>query len=196
MAAAMKQNLSLKAQATKDALVKAAAKEFNTNGYFNTDTNRIARTAGYAPGTFYKYFQNKQQVFLSAYRNWVAAEWATIGGLKENQATTADMIAAVLAHHKKWKQFRADLRALAATDPEIKNLQNKLRRQQITRLAEFDPRFAPKDTDWSTQTFLFLMVERTCDAIADGSAKASRANEAALLSLLEQTIENLARGTA
>ena len=47
--------------ATREALVDAAARIFNGSGYFATDTNAIAREAGYAPASFYKHFKDKSK---------------------------------------------------------------------------------------------------------------------------------------
>ena len=41
---------------TRERLVAAAAAVFNRDGYHGTDSNRLARAAGYAPATFYKHF--------------------------------------------------------------------------------------------------------------------------------------------
>jgi AcrR family transcriptional regulator len=56
-------------QESRRALLKAAAKIFNSEGYFATDSNRIARAAGYAPGTFYTHFADKRAIFLAVYEN-------------------------------------------------------------------------------------------------------------------------------
>src|ERR1700757_408625 len=63
---------------TRSRLVAAAGKLFNSVGYFGTDSNRIAREAGYAPGTFYVHFADKREIFLEVYRGWVDSEWRAI----------------------------------------------------------------------------------------------------------------------
>lgn len=59
---------------TRERLVVAAAQLFNRVGYDGTDSNRIAREAGYAPGTFYKHFRDKKEIFLAVYEGWVTKE--------------------------------------------------------------------------------------------------------------------------
>src|ERR1700749_1990478 len=66
---------------TRSRLVAAAGKLFNSVGYFGTDSNRIARAAGYAPGTFYVHFADKREIFLEVYRGWVASEWQAIAAV-------------------------------------------------------------------------------------------------------------------
>jgi AcrR family transcriptional regulator len=50
--------LKLEPPSTSNDLIAAAAAEFNEFGFSGTDTNRIARRAGYAPQTFYRWFKD------------------------------------------------------------------------------------------------------------------------------------------
>src|SRR5262249_38613822 len=63
---------------TRERLITAAARVFNSAGYHGTDSNRLARAAGYAPATFYKHFPDKRAIFLATYEAWVTAEWAEV----------------------------------------------------------------------------------------------------------------------
>src|SRR5262245_39246994 len=63
---------------TRARLVAAAARVFNRDGFHGTDSNRIARAAGYAPGSFYKHFADKRAIFLEAWEAWVTAEWEAV----------------------------------------------------------------------------------------------------------------------
>ena len=65
---------------TSGQLLYAARDLFNSVGYWNTDTNKIAREAGFAPATFYKHYEDKRDIFLAVYREWVLAEWEDIQG--------------------------------------------------------------------------------------------------------------------
>ena len=56
----------------------AAAEIFGRVGYHGTDSNRIAKEAGYATGTFYKHFKDKREAFLAAYEAWVTSEWNAV----------------------------------------------------------------------------------------------------------------------
>src|SRR5271169_3016058 len=105
---------------TRDALLEAAARIFNSDGYHGTDSNRIAREAGYAPGTFYVHFADKLAIFLDVYENWMSTEWSSIEAILNcggsARALRTRLSRAVLAHHRKWRTFRASMRALSATD--------------------------------------------------------------------------------
>src|ERR1700721_3815023 len=63
---------------TRARLVTTAGEIFNRVGYHGTDSNRIAKEAGYATGTFYKHFKDKREAFLAVYEAWVTSEWRAI----------------------------------------------------------------------------------------------------------------------
>ena len=124
---------------TRDRLLAAAAVEFNRVGYHGTDSNRLARAAGYAPATFYKHFPDKRALFLAAYADWVTAEWARVEQLVRAGGPRAQLAAAivetVLAMHRTWRGLRASLRALVAADPVARAFYRAQRRRQLERLA-------------------------------------------------------------
>src|SRR6185503_20792385 len=73
-------------------LLAAAAKEFNQRGFDGTDTNRIARRAGFAPQTFYRWFQDKTEVFLAVYRTWEDQERAMLSKLLARKAPASEFV--------------------------------------------------------------------------------------------------------
>src|SRR5258708_37753810 len=98
---------------TRHALIEAAARIFNSDGYHGTDSNRIAREAGYAPGTFYVHFADKLAIFLAVYENWVSIEWSSIDAILKSggsaRAIRMRLSRAVLEPHGKWRAARASL---------------------------------------------------------------------------------------
>src|SRR4051794_38051909 len=108
---------------TRQRLIEAAGAEFNRLGYHGTDSNRIARAAGYAPGSFYKHFADKRAAFLEVYAAWARREW---DGLEQVLAAptpppdpAGSMLEVLLESHRAWRGFRASLRALTAVDPVV-----------------------------------------------------------------------------
>src|SRR5215467_13204038 len=63
---------------TRSRLVAAAAEVFNQSGFYGTDSNRIAQSAGYSTGVFYKHFSDKREIFLAVYERWSLAEWEQV----------------------------------------------------------------------------------------------------------------------
>jgi AcrR family transcriptional regulator len=59
------EGLSRRAAATVRNLVDAGAAQFSSKGYFRTSVDDIVAAAGVARGTFYKYFNEKQDLLLA-----------------------------------------------------------------------------------------------------------------------------------
>src|SRR5262245_36194972 len=112
-----------RAERTRASLVETAMRVFNEVGFWGTDSNAIAREAGYSPGTFYRHFSDKRAIFLAAYHSWSEHEAEQLGALlarshangngKRNGAAGA-FVDYLVEHHGRWRTFRASLRALAA----------------------------------------------------------------------------------
>ena len=66
---------------TRESLIGAAGAEFRERGFSGTDSNKIARRAGFAPQTFYRWFTDKTEIFLAVYRAWEEEEKTVVGAL-------------------------------------------------------------------------------------------------------------------
>ncbi len=99
---------------TADKLVEAAASEFNELGFSGTDSNRIARRAGFAPQTFYRWFEDKTEIFIKVYELWQQQEVGVLRKLLAENASDARVVQACVAHHKAFLIFRRSLRQLSA----------------------------------------------------------------------------------
>ena len=163
----MKRNRKLVARdadATREALIEAARQAFNEEGFFGTDSNKIARAAGFAPQTFYRHFTDKTEIFLAVYESWWTAEVDALGGLKRESPSCAGEAARIaLLFHRRWRVFRRSLRHLAIVDPRVRAARAKAREAQIAR-AKAIARTARSETEWIA---ILLNAERLCDAAAD-----------------------------
>ena len=178
---------------TRRALIEAAAKIFNSAGYHGTDSNRIAREAGYAPGTFYVHFPDKLAIFLAVYENWVSAEWSSIEVILKSggRAIRRQLSRAVLEHHRKWRTFRASLRALSSTDDVVHAARVASRSRQIetmTRLIRARNTRVPSRARMLAQ---LLIAEALCDAVAEGDAKSLGIREEEIVRLLDESSRDL-----
>jgi AcrR family transcriptional regulator len=160
---------------TRARLVAAAADLFNRAGYHGTDSNRIARRAGYAAGTFYKHFPDKREILLAAWEAWVGAEWSEVeaelraGG--ERRDVAGRIVALVLRHHVRWRGLRASMAALLAEDAAVRRFHREQRRRQLDLLRAMRERIgAPPRPDEEDAVLLFTL-ERACDAIANGEVR-------------------------
>jgi AcrR family transcriptional regulator len=150
---------------TRQKLVLAAVKEFGQGGFSGTDTNRIAKRAGFAPQTFYRWFRDKTEIFIAVYRLWEEDERDMIDGLLAANAKPAEIVDAAIAHHRDYLVFRRSLRALSVEDPQVRAARADSRKRQIERLKAWN-----KGSRKSTAEIAaaLLQMERLADAIAEG----------------------------
>jgi AcrR family transcriptional regulator len=191
---------------TRNRLVEAAGKLFNSVGYFGTDSNRIAREAGYAPGTFYVHFADKREIFLEVYRGWVDSEWRAIAAAiapekgagarspslrsPSLRSQSLRIAQAVLRHHREWRMFRKSLRALTVTDERVHQARVAQRARQIAQMAELLKARGVTQTPARIYANL-LLFEILCDAVADGDTATLGLKERDILARLAADVDAL-----
>lgn len=183
--------------AAREALVVAAEQIFNRDGYFATNSNAIAREAGYAPATFYTHFEDKLGLFVTVYERWVLEEWKEIrsrpltGG---RRTILTGIVDAVIARHVRTAVFRRSLRALDLLEPDVRARRNIHRSQQLDWMAELGASLEAAHTSIENRTLALLMIERLADAIADRELDALDLDIDSVLASLVSTIETLLFG--
>jgi AcrR family transcriptional regulator len=191
---------------TRERLVAAAADVLNRDGYYGTDSNAIARAAGYSPATFYKHFVDKRAILLAAYERWVTTEWDHIGTVLRTGAaaataaprarrrrgdatrTATQLTAWIVAHHRRWRGLRASVLALAGTDAAVRQCYVAQRRRQLELLGEMRRRRARPPGDREADALLLFAFERTCDALAGDEARALALRPAHIEALLVRAL--------
>jgi AcrR family transcriptional regulator len=170
---------------TAGKLVAAAAKEFKRHGFHGTDSNKIARRAGFAPQTFYRWFRDKTQIFLAVYRAWEDEEREVVGGLLAARAPDERLVDAIVAHHRAYRLFRRSLRQLSLEDAVVRRARAESRLRQIERIRRGTGLEVGSTADIAV---ILLQIERLSDAIAEGELSdlgiADAAARAALGALL------------
>jgi AcrR family transcriptional regulator len=158
---------------TRSRLTLTAAHIFNRVPYWEADTNAIAKEAGYSTGTFYRHFKDKREIFIAAYREWVAEEWANIESTIIPGQTPTESIDraadALIEHHRRWRVFRGNVRALITYDEELRELTQALRREQLEKMSMLRMRMGQQPSrTLENDAVHAMMFERVCDGIADG----------------------------
>jgi AcrR family transcriptional regulator len=151
---------------TRAALLVAGEREFNTRGFHGTDTNRIARIAGYAPQTFYRHFTDKTEIFVAVYERWWQSEADAVRRVFDARGNfdALKLADTLIAFHVKWRGFRRSLRHLAVEDARVRTARTKARKAQIATTRALRPGLKRGDAQiYAT----LLTLERLCDAIAD-----------------------------
>jgi AcrR family transcriptional regulator len=171
-------------------LVTAAAKEFQEHGYGGTDTNKIARRAGFAPQTFYRWFADKTEIFVAVYQQWVREEFAQVDRLRQQNAPDRKLVDAVIAHHRAYHVFRRSLRQLTVEDDRVRKARAASRLEQIERIKA---RYLPAQRTTAEVAIFLFQYERLCDAVADGELHDLGVDESAVRAHLEELYERLRR---
>ena len=185
-------------------LLSSAATLFNRDGYFGTDSNKIARAAGIGPASFYRHFADKKAIFLEAYALWVDGDWAILErrsaapdqdasrrarARAESAESAESVVAAYLRRHRQWSVFRRSMHALVASDEEARRFHLSIRRNQMRRLAAMLDAVGAPERDREELLRRFLSFERCANALADGEVAALGLSEARFEEALTREIE-------
>jgi AcrR family transcriptional regulator len=152
-------------QGTAEKLVRSAASEFNQHGFLGTDTNRIARRAGFAPQTFYRWFDDKTDIFIKVYERWQHEEASTLQRLLAKDASDARLVRAVVTHHRRFRIFRRSLRQMSIEDDAVRKARAASRLNQIEQIRKWNPAQSASTADLAVALF---KIERLADALAEG----------------------------
>ena len=171
---------------TRQKLVLGALAEFNDHGYFGTDSNKIAKRSGFAPQTFYRWFPDKKAVFLAAYAFWWQSEVTELGAMLAQQATPRALAEAIVAHHRLHVRFRRSLRFLTTEDEDVRAARAAGRLAQLDRMAAIG-----RQKDRSVLAGQLLMIERWCDALADGEFSDLGVSDVEALDMIAQALDGV-----
>ena len=172
---------------TRQLLLAAAVAEFSAPGYAGTDTNKIARRAGFAPQTFYRWFKDKREIFLAVYQQWEEGEAALLTELARQGAPAARLVEALIDHHKNHRNFRRALRQLSLEDDHVRRARAESRRRQLMRIGGKQT----NATKLEKLAVALLEIERLSDAIAEGELDDLGVGAGACLEELERLIESM-----
>lgn len=178
---------------TRKRLLAAAAIQFNRLGYHGTDSNNIAKAAGYAAGTFYKHFQDKREVFLAVYESWVSAVWQAVEEelLQRSgpEQTARRIVESNIKFHTKWRGLRASLMELIFSDREAREFFRKQRRRQLDYMAHLRSRLSLAPRTREQDAIHLFLTERVFDAIGQGEIQMLGLDRAAIVkSMVERVL--------
>jgi AcrR family transcriptional regulator len=157
-----KQGTKRDPEATRAELIGAARKEFEERGFDATQSNKIARRAGYAPQTFYRHFTDKVDILLAVYADWVAEEREAITAA----GSIRQAARAILDHHRTSLRFRRALRALTITDERVRAARAETRQALTAYLRTLAPHIAEMSEARLARSL--FVIERVADACVEG----------------------------
>lgn len=147
---------------TAELLLAAAAAEFAEHGFDGTDSNRIARRAGFAPQTFYRWFDDKTAIFVTVYSQWQLEELGLLQRLVGERASSAQIARHVIEHHVANRVFRRSMRRLAIEEPAVRKARADSRNRQIAAIRGLGSSLKPSEI-----AMRLMEMERLSDAIAE-----------------------------
>ncbi|MFW0797409.1 TetR/AcrR family transcriptional regulator [Gordonia sp. CPCC 205515] len=129
------ESLSARGRATRDALLDAAQRVFESAGFLDARVEQIAGEAGVAYGTFYRYFESKEHVFRELSTRLFTEvhsrePWAT--DLSPAQRLIASNRAYYQAYRRNAKMM-AIVEQVATFNEEFRTLRHDHRSQVVDR---------------------------------------------------------------
>lgn len=169
-------------------LTQAALSEFSELGFAGTDSNKIARRAGFSPQTFYRWFGSKTEIFIAAYRLWEDTEMSALDNLQLRGSDARALAKTIAKHHQEHLIFRRSLRLLAIEDPDVRAARTDSRLRQIERIQKWLQLTAESKANIAV---CLLQIERMADAIAEGEAGDLGLNQDIFINELATLIDKL-----
>jgi AcrR family transcriptional regulator len=181
---------------TRGRLLTAAANLFNREGFYGTDSNQIAKAAGYSTGVFYKHFKDKREIFLAAYEQWSIAEWNQVAAVLERGGSERELaqrlVLMFIEVHTEWRGLLASLRQLVFTDKTVRRFHRRQRKRQLEWMAALraQRRLRPRRPE---EDLVYLWTtERAFDAIAQGEVRDLGLDRTLVIdAMVERTLEAL-----
>jgi AcrR family transcriptional regulator len=125
------------------ALLDAATALFGSQGYDAVGTPEIAQRAGVSVGTFYRYFDDKHEVYLEVARRTMAAAYAgTIAGLgperfvgRARHETISETIAILFDHVMSQPELTRSIREMSLRDAKVAELSRAFEQVSVAHIA-------------------------------------------------------------
>jgi AcrR family transcriptional regulator len=134
------------------ALIEAATVRFGADGYDAVGTPEIAQHAGVSVGTFYRYFDDKHEIYLEvARRTMVAAYRETIAGLgperfvgRARHETISETIAILFEHVLSRPQLTRSFQEMSLRDPQVAEVSRAFEQISIARITTLIASIVPR----------------------------------------------------
>ena len=134
------------------ALIDAAMHLFATHTYDAVGTPEISQRAGVSVGTFYRYFEDKHEIYLEVVRRTILAAYhETLDGLTParfvglaRKDTIAQAVELLFAHVLARPQLMRSFSEMALRDADVAELRRAFEQLSIARLAELITKIVPK----------------------------------------------------
>lgn len=135
------------------ALIDAATELFGAHGYDAVGTPEIAQRAGVSVGTFYRYFDDKHEVYLEVMRRTIGEAYTqTLDRLtperfagRARHDTIADAVATLFQHVLRRPQLTRSYMEMSLRDDDVGELRRAFEERARAQLAELIGAIASRD---------------------------------------------------
>lgn len=189
------------------ALIEAAAELFGAHGYDAIGTPEISQRAGVSVGTFYRYFDDKLEIFLEIERRYLARAYHEVMArltpdrfvAKARRAVIDDALTVLLDHVNRSPTLQRVFLEMALRDERVAALKRAFDDAARPALAALIARIAPRrqvpDPE-ATAFIIHVAVVECAIAIGGGRGAAPVARDRALAALTELVCRAVGLGEA
>lgn len=147
------------------ALLDAATELFAKHGYDAVGTPEIAQHAGVSVGTFYRYFEDKQEIYVEiSRRSMLAAYNESIGSMtakdfigKSRTETIAVAVAKVLDNVLSRPELSRSFTEMSLRDPQVAELRRAVEELSVARLAQLISAVVPRSAVPDPEATAFVL---------------------------------------
>jgi AcrR family transcriptional regulator len=148
-----------------EALITAAEELFAVHGYDAIGTPEIAQKAGVSVGTFYRYFDDKHEVYLEIMRRMMVAAYSeTIDRLTPDQfvgrarhETISHACSILFDHVLTRPQLTRSFMEMSLRDPQVAELRRAFEQSGCQRLAVLIEAVTPRDKVPDPEAFAYVL---------------------------------------
>jgi AcrR family transcriptional regulator len=127
----------------KENIIKAGFELICENGYYNTDTSKIAKKAGVSTGIVYQYFKDKRDIFISGLEKYADSIFYPMINLPETKFDKKDfpkiirtMIDKYIENHKLSQIAHEEIMAMTHSDKDIAYIFYKRELEMTNQIAK------------------------------------------------------------
>jgi AcrR family transcriptional regulator len=154
-----------RARRSRQALLDAAIELFAQHGYDAVGTPEIAERAGVAVGTFYRYFDDKHEVYLEVMRRTIVAAYTeTIERLTPEQLgvparhhTIQHAVDVLFEHVLSRPQIIRSFMEMSLRDPQVAELRSAFEQLSCQRLAQLIAAATTRDRIADPEAFAYVL---------------------------------------
>lgn len=181
----------------KNKIIKAGFKLFCEKGFYNTNTNEIAKKAGVSTGIVYHYFKDKKAIFL-AVMDQVSPKFDVekikqlhlSKNRKELEKFFSNIIEKDVELHKISKLSHEEFHAMRHSDADVAEYMNNFNNQFLSKIADALPSLGfPISHPLEKVDMIYHLIDYYCDAVVLN--KRDTVNYDDMKTLLIKTILNL-----